>query len=216
LRIDIFSDVICPWCYIGKRRLGRALERLPPRPYDIRWRAFLLNRDMPPEGMERGQYLALKFGQGARARDLFGSIERVGFGEGIAFAFERIVRTPNTVDAHRLIRLAGDLGCQDSVVEALFHAYFEDGVDLGDRAELVAVAVEGGLDPVPATALLAGVDGVDDVLAENDMAHELGINGVPCFIVAGRYAISGAQGPEVFVKLLESLDQIVPAGAPEA
>jgi predicted DsbA family dithiol-disulfide isomerase len=163
--------------------------------------------------MERAQYLALKFGQGARARDLFESIERVGSGEGIAFAFERILRTPNTVDAHRLIRLAGEVGCQDPVVEALFRAYFEDGVDLSDRDALVAVAAASGLDPASATGLLAGGDGIDDVLAENDMAHELGINGVPCFVVAGRYAISGAQGPEVFVKLLESLDQIVPTEA---
>ncbi|MSP84136.1 MAG: DsbA family oxidoreductase [Alphaproteobacteria bacterium] len=211
MRIDIFSDVICPWCFIGKRRLERALADRP-RPVDIRWRAFLLNRDMPPEGMERQEYLTLKFGGDAKARDLYGSIEQVGAGEGIPFAFDCIRRTPNTIQAHRVVHFAGEVGQQDAVVEALFRAYFLDGRDLSDDRVLSTVATEAGLDEVAVSAMLAGGDGADLVLAENDLAHEIGINGVPCFIVAERYAISGAQGSEVFSRLLDSLEQIDQGG----
>jgi len=205
LSIEIFSDVICPWCYIGKRRFERALAERPATRVDIRWRAFMLNPDMPAAGMERGEYLQRKFGSASRARDLYASIAEAGAAEGLTFAFDRIPRTPSTVKAHRMIAAAGAAGRQDAVVEALFRAYFEDGRDIGDDATLIAVATGAGLAEAEASGALEGDSGDDEVHADNAIAHAMGIGGVPCFIVAGRYAIAGAQDPEVFKRLIDSV-----------
>ncbi|MCC7426065.1 MAG: DsbA family oxidoreductase [Alphaproteobacteria bacterium] len=203
LPLDIVFDVICPWCYIGKRRLERALARRPEIAADITWRPFLLNPDMPPGGMPRHEYLVRKFGGEDRARRLYAAISEVGRAEGIAFAFDRIQRTPNSTDAHRFVRWASRAGRGSEAVEVLSAAYFERGLDIGARRVLQDLAAEIGLDPVQAYAWLAGDADADWVATENLRAHRLGITGVPCFIVAGRHAIAGAQEPEVLERLLE-------------
>jgi predicted DsbA family dithiol-disulfide isomerase len=205
--IDIISDVICPWCFIGKRRLERALAARPEFDVQIAWQPFQLNPDMPPEGMDRSAYLAAKFGSPAHARHINREVDRVGPEEGIAFAFDRIERTPNTIDAHRLIRLAGEQGCQDRVVELLFRRYFEEGVDIGDTDRLVEIAVEAGIDCDVARADLESGRGLEAVRLADLQARKMGVAGVPCFVFDGRYAVSGAQAPEVFVRVLETARQ---------
>lgn len=202
--IDVFSDVICPWCFVGKRRLERALAQPAPE-VTVRWRAFLLNPDMPAEGMDRATYLSRKFGGGARARDLYAAIEEVGGREGIDFAFDRIRRTPSTVKAHRVLARAESDGCQGALVETLFRAYFEQGQDIGDEDVLIELADGAGMDPASARAALAGPEGDRAVHGDNALAHSMGIGGVPCFIVDGRYAIAGAQEPEVIRRLIDGV-----------
>jgi predicted DsbA family dithiol-disulfide isomerase len=203
LSIEIVHDVVCPWCFLGVRRLTRTLRRRPDLLTELVWRPFLLNPDMPRGGMARPDYVIRKFGGEDRARRLYGSIAEIGRAEGVLFRFDRIRRTPNSVDAHRLVRWAGRLGRADAVVEALFSAYFTDGWDIGDTAVLVAIASSCGLDPAYARQFLAGEDEVDSVHADNLRAHRLGINGVPCFVIGGRHAIAGAQEPEVIERLLD-------------
>ncbi len=212
--IDIVSDVVCPWCYIGKRRLERALAAREGEAPRLVWRAFQLNPDMPREGMDRAHYLATKFGSAAQARRIYDEIAAAGDAEGIAFDFSRIARTPNTLDAHRLIRLAAAQDRQDAVVEALFRAYFLEGVDIGAQEELVAIARAAGIDEAVATDYLAGDEALDAVRREDLGARRLGVTGVPCFIVDGRYAVSGAQAPEVFLRVIETAEQA--ANDPEA
>jgi predicted DsbA family dithiol-disulfide isomerase len=203
MHIDIFSDPICPWCFIGKRRLRRALAARPGLRPTIRWRAFQLNPAMSADGMERQSYLAVKFGSAAEAQRLYATIGQVGAVEGIDFRFDRIRMTPNTVDAHRLVRYAEASELDDAVSDALFRAYFLDGRDIGDRQELTDLAREVGLDSAAADAFLASGDGADAVRGEDMRARQLGIEGVPCFIVDRRYAISGAQEPEAFFSLFD-------------
>jgi len=203
VHIDIVSDVICPWCYIGKKRMERALAARPEIPVSTSWRAFQLNPDMPPEGMDRAAYLAAKFGGQSHAQRIYGAISASGAAEGIQFAFDRIRRTPNTVDAHRLIRFAARAGRGEQTVEALFRAYFTQGRDIGDRATLVELAGEIGFDRAEAALYLAGNGGRDETQAEDRAARRLGINAVPCFILEGGYAISGAQEPEFFFPLFD-------------
>jgi predicted DsbA family dithiol-disulfide isomerase len=203
MRIDIFSDVICPWCFIGKRRLDKALAMRPQPDLQIRWRAFQLNPGMPEEGMDRQAYLAAKFGGPESAQRIYDTVGAAGAREGIAFAFDRIRRTPNTVAAHRLIRFSARHGRQDAVVEALFRAYFLDGRLVGEKPVLGAIAAEAGLDAADAGAFLDGTEETDTVLAEDTYARRLGIGGVPCFIVDGKYALSGAQEPEAFLPVFD-------------
>ena len=207
MKVDIVSDVVCPWCYVGKRRFEQALAARPGLDVEVSWRAFQLNPDMPADGMERESYLAAKFGSAARAQSIYADITAAGARESISFAFERIQRTPNTVDAHRLIRLAGEHGVQDPVVEALFRRYFEQGADIGDPAQLAEIGAEGGLDTEVVRSHLASRDGIEEVEAEDLQARRLGINGVPCFIIDQRYAISGAQAPDVFERIFDTADQ---------
>jgi predicted DsbA family dithiol-disulfide isomerase len=203
MHIDIFSDPICPWCFIGKRRLQRALAARPTLRPTIRWRAFQLNPAMPADGMERQSYLAVKFGNAAEAQRLYATIGQVGAIEGIDFRFDRIGVTPNTVDAHRLVRYAQAFERDDAITEALFEAYFLHGRDIGNLAVLADLAKAAGLDRAAAAAFLVGGDGTEAVRAEDMHARQLGIEGVPCFIVDGRYAISGAQEPEAFFSLFD-------------
>jgi predicted DsbA family dithiol-disulfide isomerase len=204
MRIDIFSDTICPWCFIGKRRLERALKEGRGE-IEVHWRAFQLNPDMPKEGMERTTYLERKFGGPAGAADTYERIREVGKGERIDFAFERIARTPNTIESHRLIRFAADHGLEDAMVERLFAAYFLEGVDIGKPESLVRLARETGLDERATESFLTGDEHREEVLAEDLFARQQGIHGVPCFVFDGRYAVSGAQEPEVLAKVLDSL-----------
>ena len=202
MHVAIVSDTICPWCYIGKRRFERA-QAGRPTDLAVEWRPFQLNPDMPAEGVDRMRYLVAKFGSEERVAEIFSAIEQAGEAEGIEFVFERIARTPNTVDSHRLIEYAGARDAQDGVVESLFHRYFERGEDIGDRGVLTAAGVDGGLDEDDLRRYLDGDDGVDDVKKESEAASRAGISGVPCFIFDGRYAISGAQPPDVFERVFE-------------
>jgi predicted DsbA family dithiol-disulfide isomerase len=203
MRIDIVSDVICPWCFIGKRRLERALALRPELPPEITWRPFQLNPDMPAEGIDRRAYLAAKFGGNGQADRIYANVSEAGTTVDIRFAFDRIRRTPNTRDAHRLIRYATAAGRADALVEALFQGYFIDGRDIGDRATLAAIAGEVGLDAGDVADWLAGPAELEQVLAEDRNARRIGINAVPCFIFEQQYAISGAQEPEFFLPVFD-------------
>jgi predicted DsbA family dithiol-disulfide isomerase len=163
----------------------------------------LLNPDMPRLGMARPDYVVRKFGGEDRARRLYASIADIGRAEGVPFRFERIRRTPSSIDAHRLVRYASRYGRADETVEALFSAHFTDGRDIGDHAVLLGIALAGGLDPVAVRRFLASDAEADQVHADNLRAHRLGINGVPCFVISGRHAIAGAQEPEVIERLLD-------------
>ncbi len=203
LTIEVVHDLVCPWCFLGVRRLMRTMRRRPDLLFDLVWRPFLLNPDMPRGGMSRPDYVVRKFGGEDRARRLYASITDIGRGEGVLFRFDRVRRTPSSIDAHRLVRFAARYGCADQVVEALFSAHFTDGRDIGDPAVLVAVAEACGLDGLAVARFLPTEDETDLVHADNLRAHRLGINGVPCFVVGGRHAIAGAQEPEVIERLLD-------------
>jgi len=203
LAIEVVHDLVCPWCCLGVRRLMRTLRRRPDLLFELIWRPFLLNPDMPRAGMARPDYVVRKFGGEDRARRLYGSISEIGRTEGVLFRFDRIRRTPSSVDAHRLVRYAARHGRGDAVVAALYSAHFTDGSDIGDTAVLVAIATACGLEGPAVRRYLAGNDDTDAVHADNLRAHRLGINGVPCFVVAGRHAIAGAQEPEVIERLLD-------------
>lgn len=203
IRIDLFSDVICPWCFIGKRRLERALAARPDREVEIQWRAFQLNPDMPRDGMLRRHYVEAKFGGPERATQIYGSIRGAGAGEGLDFAFDKIQRTPNTVAAHRLINWATQQNNADPLVEALFRAYFFEGRDIGSIGALTEVAADSGLDGDAARDYLETDEGSGEVAAETRFAYENGITGVPCFIFNRRYAVAGAQEPEAFFPLFD-------------
>jgi len=197
--IDVFSDPICPWCFIGKRRMERAFELYGVADeVTVRWRAFQLNPGMPPEGMDRARYLALKFGGDERAAQIYGMIRETGEAVGIPFAFDRIERTPNTVKAHRLIRFAARSGQDGVVVETLFQRYFLEGQDIGDAGVLHDVAIACGLGGDTVQAWLDGHEEEEEVRNEHDFAVSLNIDGVPCFIVDNRYAVVGAQESEAF------------------
>jgi predicted DsbA family dithiol-disulfide isomerase len=199
--VDIVSDTICPWCYIGKRRFERALDLSGRNDIAISWRPFQLNPDMPPEGMTRDDYVRAKFGGGDRPRQIYQAIAESGREAGIEFQFSKIKRTPNTVLSHRLIYWSAKQEQQDPVVASLFKAYFEDGLDLGDLDILVECAGRAGLSRDDARKFLDSDEGRQEVVASDVYARRLGINGVPCFIVNRKYAVSGAQPPSAFVEV---------------
>jgi predicted DsbA family dithiol-disulfide isomerase len=199
--VDIVSDTICPWCYIGKRRFERALDLSGRNDIAISWRPFQLNPDMPPEGMTRDDYVRAKFGGGDRPRQIYQAIAESGREAGIEFQFSKIRRTPNTVLSHRLIFWSATQERQDEVVAELFRAYFEDGLDIGDIDILVDCARRAGLPEEPARNFLLSDEGRQEVVASDVYARRLGINGVPCFIVNRKYAVSGAQPPSAFVEV---------------
>lgn len=203
MQIEVVYDLVCPWCYLGVRRLFRTMRRRPDFLFDLVWRPFLLNPDMPRAGMSRSDYVIRKFGGEDRARRMYGSITEIGTAEGVAFRFDRIRRTPSSVDAHRAVRWAARFGAGREVVEALFTAHFTDGHDIGDPAVLRAVVGSCNLDVPAFSAFLSTDEDVEFVHADNLRAHRLGINGVPCFVIAGRHAIAGAQEPEVIERLLD-------------
>jgi predicted DsbA family dithiol-disulfide isomerase len=211
LRIDIVLDVICPWCFIGKRRLERALALRPDVAAEFAWRPFQLNPDMPGTGMARDDYLNVKFGGSQHAGRVYQSVVDAGATVGIAFAFDRIRRTPSTRDAHRLIRHAAAQGRADALVERLFRAYFLAGRDLGDRSALAETAAEAGLDRTDTRRFLDGTDGLAEMMAEDRGARRLGITAVPCFVFDGQYAVSGAQEPEFFLPVFDLVAEAAPA-----
>lgn len=203
LTIEVVFDLVCPWCFLGTRRLRRALRARPDILAEIQWRPFLLNPDIAREGVPRQDYLVRKFGGEERAKRLHGTIAELGRAEGVPFRFERIRRVPASLDAHRLVRLAAREGLADAMVDALFEAYFGEGADIGNYETLTAVGAALGLAPYAVRRHLATGAEADQVHADNLRAHRLGINGVPCFVVAGRHAIAGAQEPEVLERLLD-------------
>lgn len=216
MHIDIVSDIACPWCFIGKRRLERALALRPDIAVTRSWRAFQLNPDLPDEGIARAFFLAAKFGGERQAARSDTAVAAAGLAEGIAFAFGRIRRTPNTLRAHRLIRLAALEGRGDALVEALFRGYFCDGIDIGDSDALAMVAGRHGLDRDRVRFYLASEAGAAEVLAEDQRARRLGIHAVPCFVIERGYAISGAQEPEMFLPLFDLAAGIGNPAAAEA
>ena len=203
LQIDVVSDTVCPWCLIGKRRFERALKARPEVKVTLNWRPFQLNPDMPEGGLERKEYVERKFGEPDQAQAVYENIRQAGLGEDIDFAFEAIQRTPNTIDSHRLIRWAGSAGCQDAVVEDLFGRYFLAGADIGDHAVLTDIAETAGMDAKLVAELLERSDDRDLVAREDAQARQMGVNAVPCFIVAQRYVVFGAQEPETFLQLFD-------------
>jgi predicted DsbA family dithiol-disulfide isomerase len=207
----VYSDVICPWCFIGKRRLKKGLV-LAGQAATAPWHPFQLNPDMPREGIDRKSYRIRKFGSWERSQELDAQVGAAGRGEGIAFNFDKMARTPNTLDAHRVIWLAGERGVQDAVVEALFLAYFTDGRDLTDRATLAEIAAGAGLDRAEVEELLVGLKGLDAVRAGEEQARGLGVSGVPFFVVNGKVALSGAQPPELFLQAFEQAGESIVAG----
>jgi predicted DsbA family dithiol-disulfide isomerase len=205
MKIDIVSDTVCPWCFIGKRKLEKALAERPDLDVEITWRPFQLHPDMPIEGADRKEFIAKKFGSHERAKDLYNNVKMAGDAVDIPFEFEKIKRSPNTLDSHRLLRWSESAGCQDAMAEILFRRFFIDGEDLGDRSVLVAAAEEAGMDDKLVANLLEEGADLDTVTKEDQMAREMGISGVPFFIIDNKYALSGAQDPASF---LAAFDQI--------
>lgn len=203
LMIEVVHDLVCPWCYLGVQRLLRTLHRRPDIASTLVWHPFLLNPDMPRLGMARSDYVVRKFGGEDRARRLYASITEIGRPEGITFRFERIRRTPSSVDAHRLVRFAAREGRADELAMALFAAHFTEGLDIGDVFILTALAGSVGLDMAAARDFLESDAESEAIHSENLRAHRLGINGVPCFVLGGRHAIAGAQEAEVIERLLD-------------
>lgn len=200
LTVDVISDVICPWCYIGKRRLEKALVAADGQ-HDVKvhWHPFQLNPTMPKEGISRREYRTRKFGSWERSLELDAKVIAVGESEGIHFAFDKTERTPNTVDAHRVIWLADQHGCQNAVVEGLFRAYFTEGKDIGNRQTLVDVAAEAGLNRQASQAMLSSDDGMEAISNGREMSQRYQVDGVPFFIINNAVTLSGAQAPETFL-----------------
>jgi predicted DsbA family dithiol-disulfide isomerase len=202
-RIDMISDAICPWCYIGKRHLETALPLLAAEGlnFDVHWHPYQLNPDMPVEGVDRAEYRRQKFGNDPeRIAGMDRRVAEAGAAVGLSFRHDLMRRTANTVAAHRVIWLAGLHGVQDAIVEALFRAYFTEGKDIGDATTLIDIADANGLDRRLTTAMLAGEQGRNEVLSEDDMARRSGLNGVPAFTMLGHVLFTGAVPADVMVE----------------
>jgi predicted DsbA family dithiol-disulfide isomerase len=204
IAVDIYFDTVCPWCYVGKRRLEKALEDFEGVDVAPRWQSFLLNPDMPADGMDRTTHLVRKFGSESRVRRIYGAIADAGQSVEIDFAFDRIHKTPNSVPSHRLVRFAAAAGGADAAVEALFLEYFVNGRNIGDIEVLVDIGGRLGLAREPLAQFLHGGDGVEEILSGNARAHRMGINSVPTFVFDGKFAISGAHQPAVLRRMLEA------------
>jgi predicted DsbA family dithiol-disulfide isomerase len=206
--IEIYSDIVCPWCFVGKRRLERALTSVGGDIH-VTWRPFQLNPTMPLDGMDRSAYLKAKFG----SLEAFGQMEEqllaVGADERIPFAFGKIQRTPNTFAAHRLVWYAAQQEKQDEVVEAFFRAYFLEGKNIGDLKTLAFVAAEAGLNRTETESFLVSEKGVVEVKADEAAGRRLGIRGVPYFVINGTVAISGAHPPDIFVSAIQQARETV-------
>jgi predicted DsbA family dithiol-disulfide isomerase len=214
VRVDVISDVICPWCYVGKRRLEKAVAARNGRAIvRVRWHPFELNPQMPKEGMDRRQYRTAKFGSWERSVALDAQVTAAGCDEGIPFAFDKIERTPNTLDAHRLIWLADRQGMQDAVVEAVFRAYFTEGRDISRTPTLLDVVAEAGLDRNKAAGVLGGDEGVAEIRATEKQAHRAGVQGVPFFVINSRLALSGAREASAFLDAFDRAGEEQPVTA---
>jgi len=195
LPIDVFSDVVCPWCFIGKRRLEKALALAPDIPVVVNWRPYFLNPWVPREGMSREDYLTTKFGSVERYKSIAQRVAAAAAGEGLTYALDKISRQPNTLDCHRLIRWAGEVGKAAQMKQRLMDLYFTEGADLSDGEVLGQAGVACGVDGARVRDLLASDRDIEEVTTEADAAKNAGIDGVPCFIFGGAFAVSGAQEP---------------------
>lgn len=206
LLIDVFADPVCPWCWLGKRRLDAALAARPDVDVTVRWQPFQLDPSVPPEGLDRAEYLEAKFDDMARVRATHDQLVAIGRDEGIAFLFAEIDRFPNTIDAHRAVRLAAEEGplAQGALMEQLFELYFTEGEDISDHRVIAQAAEEAGLDAETLVARLETDEGAEEVRDEAARARAIGVEGVPCFIFAGKLVVMGAHPPEV---LLEAMDR---------
>jgi predicted DsbA family dithiol-disulfide isomerase len=207
--IEVYSDVVCPWCFIGEKRLAKALADRPDLEVEVRWRPFQLQPGMPEGGLPWEEFSRQKFGGESGAEAAFSRVSAAGERDGIRFDFARVASAPNTVDAHRLILFAEDDGVQWELADALFKAYFTEGKNLNDHGELAQVASSVGLDAEEVGGYLAQDAGDFEVRSSQEEAQELGITGVPFYVFDGRYAIYGAQPVEVFGEALD----MVQAGA---
>jgi predicted DsbA family dithiol-disulfide isomerase len=217
--IDVVSDVMCPWCYIGKKRLDDAIARLDGEiPVDVRWRPYQLDPTLPKEGKDRRAYLEDKFGGPEGAERAYAAVRNAGAEDGIAFRFEDIEVSANTLDAHRLVRWAGSQGAdvQAKMVAILFRMYFEDGRNIGDDAVLIEAAGEAGLDTGIVSGLLASGADRDKVSEEIAVSQQMGVTGVPCFILDGKYAVMGAQSAEVLANAIRQIAAEKSAGGPDS
>jgi len=205
VKLDILSDPICPWCYIGKAQLDRALADAPDHPFVIEWHPFQLNPDMPQGGMDRRAYLEAKFGSQDGAVRAYAPVVEHAERAGLRIVLEAMERTPNTLDAHRLIHWAGIEGKQNAAVDALFDAYFVQGRDIGERDVLADIADAIGMDAAVVRRLLASDADRDDIRARDAHSREMGINSVPTFIVAGKHAVPGAQPPDLWRKVIADI-----------
>lgn len=208
--IDVISDVVCPWCYIGKRRLEGALEQWaaahPDAPAPkVQWRPFQLNPTLPDNGMSRREYVKRKFGDNGGAN--YARVAGVGREVGIPFAFDAIERQPNTIVSHALIGAAGELGVQDAMVETLFRGFFLDGRDMTDRATLLELATEAGMSRDQAEAVIDSTEARESAALEDERAREMGVSGVPFFIFNGRLAVSGAHPAETLLQAMNEASQ---------
>jgi predicted DsbA family dithiol-disulfide isomerase len=203
MQIDFISDTVCPWCFIGKRRLARAIAMRPNIAFDVRFRPYRLDPAVPKGGMDREAYMAAKFGKNAGVSEAQRVIAAEGAKEGIEFNFAAIRRRPDTLDSHRLIRWAELTGVQDDVVERLFVAYFENGEDIGDIRILADIADASGMDGAQIADRLESDQDVALVEREDKLAHEMGVTGVPAIIFANKVAVSGAREPEVLAMVMD-------------
>ena len=212
LTVEVYSDVICPWCYVGKRRFERAMQQVGNTvKTHVAWRPFQLNPTMPQNGMDRAAYLTAKFGSPDRFKEMEQRLLEAGRAERIPFAFEKVARTPNTFLAHRLIWYAGIQGRQDAMVDRLFKGYFEEGFDIGSLSILAELAEQAGL---RANEFLMSEEGAAEVKAEESVGHKMGIRGVPYFVFDGTYGVSGAQPHEVFLSALRRREDDCSKGKP--
>jgi len=207
VHIDVVSDVVCPWCLIGKHRLEKAIELTPDIPVEVRWRPYFLNDWIPREGISREQYLTTKFGSSERYKGIAQRVAAAASAEGLIYAIDKISRQPNTLDAHRLIRWAGGVGKAAEMKQKLMDLYFTEGADLTDRKVLVQAAADIGLNAEEIEKALAGEKDVAEVEREALSAKEAGIEGVPCFIFDGKFAVSGAQAPEYLAEAIARVAQ---------
>jgi predicted DsbA family dithiol-disulfide isomerase len=212
LTIDVVSDVVCPWCYLGEKRLEEALSD-EAGPVVVRWRPYQLDPTIPEGGLDRAEYMEKKFGKSGRLEAAHENLTRLGAEIGVPFAFDKIKRSPNTLDAHRVIRLAAAAGVQADVADRLFKAFFVEGRDIGDRAVLVEIAEECGLDAGEVEKLLAGDADIELVRQEIEQAQSMGVSGVPFFIFGGRVGVPGAQEPSVLRQAIAQARQEMAEGA---
>lgn len=204
IRLDIFSDPVCPWCYIGKANLDRALEAHADHPFRIEWHPFQLNPDMPAEGVDKHDYLAAKFGED-RLVQMHLRLKEASRAAGAEIDPDTPRRIPNTLNAHRLIHWAGLEGRQTAVVSAIMRAYWREGRDIGNAAVLADVAAAAGMDRAVTARLLASDADADDIRARDSDARAKGVSAVPTFLIAKHYVVSGAQPPEVWARVIEEL-----------
>lgn len=207
MHIEVIFDTVCPWCFLGKRRLEKALHFRPNINPKITWSSFLLNPNVPLGGIDHQDYLNAKIGNEIRASQIYSSIENIGKSLGIDFRFDKLEKIPNTLDAHRLIRYSSRLGCGSEMVESLFQAYFIKGFDTGNRTVLFNLAEEMGFNRSAIRGYFYSNKDIEDIRGQNIRAQKIGINGVPAFIIDGQISISGAQEPQVIGRLLEVAEE---------